>query len=115
MLSLCASVACHEKVISLFANPALSGQQQAKAFLALCEGSLTKEMDNYITILSENKRISLLPAIYVLFEQLKAEEERSQDVSVTSAFPLTQDQTDQLAKKSRGSPWSSCPAEDAGR
>ena len=99
MLSLCATVACHEQVIKLFANPALSGEQQAKAFMSLCEGSLTKEMDNYIMVLSENKRISLLPVIYVLFEELKAEEERFQDVSVFSAFPLSQEQKDQLATK----------------
>ncbi|MDD7804089.1 MAG: F0F1 ATP synthase subunit delta [Endozoicomonas sp. (ex Botrylloides leachii)] len=99
MLSLCASIACHKKVISLLVNPALSGKQQLKTFLGLCEGYLTKEMNNYIAILADNKRINLLPVIYALFIQLKAEEERSQEVSVISALPLTQDQVDQLAIK----------------
>ena len=99
MLSLCANVACHDSVAQLLNNPALTGKQQSAAFLALCEGALSKEAENFIRVLSENKRIDLLPEIKTLFEQLKAEEERSQEVSVTSAFPLTKDQLDKLAIK----------------
>ncbi len=99
MLLLCANVARQDSVDLLLNKPSLTGEQQADAFLAICEGSLSSEVENFIRVLSENRRIPLLPEIHTLFEQLKAEEERSLDVSVTSAFPLTEDQLSALAKK----------------
>lgn len=99
MLSICTSVASTSNVNSLLGNPALTGIQQAKVFLTLCEGSLSREVENFINILSENKRITLLPHIELLFKQLKAEEESSQDVTIISALPLTQEQLEELRKK----------------
>ena len=99
MLSLCAAVASDDNVVRLLNNPSLTGKKQAEAFLALCEGSLSKDVENFIHVLSDNKRLELLPAIDILFDELKAEEERSQDVSVTSAFPLSSEQEAALAKK----------------
>ena len=54
---------------------------------------------NYIRILTNKKRISLLPHIDVLFEQMKSQNQSYQDVVVTSAFPLTESQEEKIAKK----------------
>ncbi len=99
MLSLCASVVSFDNVVSLLSNPSLTGKKQAQTFLALCQGSLSDDVENFIHVLSVNKRLALLPAIDTLFNELKAEEERSRDVSVTTAFPLSSEQWDALAKK----------------
>ena len=99
MLTLCASVSRRDAVSILLDDPATSADMKADAFIALCEGSLTKEVENYLRILTEKNRISLLPQIDALFEQMKAKDQGYQDVVVASAFPLTQQQQDNIARK----------------
>ena len=48
LLSLCAYVASQNSVERLLNNPAFTGEQQADAFLAVCEGSLNKAVKNFI-------------------------------------------------------------------
>ena len=48
--------------------------------------------------MAENKRLELLPTIAEMYEQLKAEQEKSVEVEVTSAFTLSKEQQDKLAK-----------------
>ncbi|WP_422463336.1 F0F1 ATP synthase subunit delta [Endozoicomonas sp. ALB115] len=101
MLSLCASVTAYQKVVELLGNPQLSGAQQAETIIGLCQGdgSLDQPFENYLRVLSEHRRLQLLPEIAVLYARLRAEEERSQQVQVTSAYPLSQEQQDKLAEK----------------
>ena len=101
MLSLCASVSQDAKVLQVLNNPGLSGAQQAELFLSLCEGQLDSHVENFIRTLSDNRRLSLLAEIEWLFAELKAEEEKAQDIDITSAFPLTDAQQNQLAEKMR--------------
>ena len=99
MLTLCASVSRREAVDRMLKDPSTSGDMKARAFIQLCEGSLTVEVENYIKILTNKKRISLLPQIDALFEQMKSQDQSYQDVVVTSAFPLTESQEEMIAKK----------------
>ncbi len=99
MLSLCASVTAYEKIVALLGNPELSGAQQADAIIGVCQGDLGKPFENYLRVLSENRRLELLPEIAALYAQLRAEEEHSQHVQVISAYPLSQTQQDKLAEK----------------
>lgn len=99
MLTLCASVSRRDAVSTLLDDPATSADMKADAFIALCEGSLTKEVENYLRILTEKNRISLLPQIDALFEQMKAKDQGYQDVVVASAFPLTEQQRENIARK----------------
>jgi len=50
-----------------------------------------------VLVLAANKRLGLLAEIVALFEQFKAERERSVDVDVLSAFPLDTAAEQQLA------------------
>ena len=99
MLTLCASVSRREAVDRMLKDPSTNGDMKARAFIELCEGSLTVEVENYIKILTNKKRISLLPQIDALFEQMKSKDQSYQDVVVTSAFPLTESQEEKIAKK----------------
>ena len=99
MLSLCACVTAYQKVMDALNNPQLSGTQQAEIIKELCQGSLDKSFENYLQVLSEHRRLQLLPEIAVLYAQLRAEEERSQKIQVTSAYPLSSEQQDKLAEK----------------
>ena len=99
MLSLCVKVTAYNNVITLLANPNLSSDEQAEMIIKLCQEDLNKPFENYLRILSLHRRLSLLPEITVLFSYLRAEEERSQQVLVTSAYPLSQGQQKKLAEK----------------
>ena len=99
MLSLCARITAYEKVVQMLGNPELSGAHQAEVIIEVCQGDLDKPFENYLRVLSENRRLELLPEIAVLYSQLRAEEENSQHVQVISAYPLSQTQQDKLAEK----------------
>ena len=102
MLKNGAAVVQNEKVNVLLGMPSLTTDQKAEAFIGVCGESLSDEGRNFVRALAENKRITLLPEIAELFEALKTEQERSVDVEVLSAFPLSDGQLEKLAEKLRG-------------
>lgn len=99
MLTLCASVSRQDAVGSVLNEPSLSADEKARSFIGLCEGSLSEEVKRYIRILSGKKRLSLLPQIDALFEQMKAKHQGYQDVVVSSAFPLSEKQQEDISRK----------------
>ena len=102
MLKNGAAVVQNEKVNVLLGMPSLTGEQKASAFIEVCGDSLNDTGRNFVRTLAENKRITLLPEIAELFEALKAEQEKSVDVEVLSAFTLSDEQLEKLAEKLRG-------------
>ena len=89
MLGFSAAVVSDERLAKLLDNPQLTTEQQADAFIQVCGDKLNDAGKNLVKQLAENKRLSTLPQIVVLFEQLLAEEQRKQEVEVTSAFELS--------------------------
>jgi F-type H+-transporting ATPase subunit delta len=69
--------------------------------LEVCGDALSAKVQNFVCVLAENKRVELLPEISTLFEQLKANQERSVDVDVVSAFALDSDLQQRLAQALR--------------
>ncbi len=98
MLSLAATATQDEQVSQLLSNPALAADQKAGLVLDICSGKLDEQGKNFIQLLAEYKRLSILPEISALFDRLKAEHEKSVHVSVTSAFKLTKEQQTKLAQ-----------------
>src|SRR5690606_13110542 len=78
-------------------DPGLTRERKADDLLMVCEGRVTAEFGNFIRTLAENDRLPLIPDIAELFEQYKAEHDRSVTVEVESAFELTDDQQKTLA------------------
>ncbi|HDZ58350.1 MAG TPA: F0F1 ATP synthase subunit delta [Pseudomonas xinjiangensis] len=78
-------------------NPALTGERKAEDLLMVCEGVVDAEFGNFIRTLAEHDRLPLIPVIAELYEQNKAEHDRSIDVQVESAFELNDDQQKTLA------------------
>ena len=93
-LATAAAVSVEPRVARMLASPAHTAEQQAKSMIGLCGDDLAEDQRNFITVLAANKRLSLLPEIAILFDELKAEQERSVDVKVVSAFAL-EDSTQQ--------------------
>lgn len=98
MLAVAANVAQHENMVKLIASPVTTAQDKARTFIDVCGDELNEKAKNFVSNLAANKRLALLPQIYALFENLKAQLEKTVDVKVASAFELSQEQQAKLAK-----------------
>lgn len=98
MLTLSAAVTRDETVGSLLKSPALTSDQVASSFLKVCGEELEAKGQNFIRLLAENKRLVLLPQISQLFEILKANQQKSVDVEITTAFEISSDISSKLAQ-----------------
>lgn len=98
MLQLSAQVAGNEKVSAVLSSPALTSDQVAESFVEVCGDKLDDKGKNFIHLLAENKRLVLLPEIFAMFEVLKANQEKSIDVEITTAFEIGSTVSDQLAQ-----------------
>ncbi|MCG8671558.1 MAG: F0F1 ATP synthase subunit delta [Pseudomonadales bacterium] len=98
MLGFAAGVAQDEAFAGFIADPKTTAADQAEAFIKVGSEKLNEAGQNFIRLLASNKRLTVLPEIASLYEQLKAQKEMSVDVEVTSAFALTDDQANKLAE-----------------
>ena len=96
-LATAAAVAADKGLQAALNDPALTAEQQAAILCGVCGDALGAQMCNFIALLAANKRLSLLPEIHSLFAQYKANQEKSVDVEVVSAFDLADAARDKLA------------------
>lgn len=97
MTTLLAAVVSQDAVQKVLSSPALTSEQQAKAIIDVCGDELDANAQNFVKALADNKRLPLLTEINELFEALKAEAEKSVDVTVDSAIELNAAIEEQLA------------------
>ncbi|MDP1775878.1 MAG: F0F1 ATP synthase subunit delta, partial [Moraxellaceae bacterium] len=97
MLGLLADVVSDSAFRAFLAQPELSSNQQAEAVRAVCGDKIDSDANNFVMGLASNKRLEALPAIRVLFDEMRAEAEGELEVDVTAAFPLSATQTQSLA------------------
>lgn len=98
MLAQVAYIVTNERVAEALSSPSLTGDQQAKIIIDLCGDEINEPMQNFITVLAENKRLPLLPEIFGLFDILKAEQEKTVDVEISTAFELLDETEKKLAQ-----------------
>ncbi|BCG27972.1 ATP synthase subunit delta [Pseudomonas tohonis] len=98
MLGLAAAVSQDTTMQQVLKAPRLTSEEKANTFVEVVGDKFDASASNFVHILSENSRLVLLPEIANLFELYKAEQEKSIDVEVTSAFALNTEQQDKLAK-----------------
>lgn len=87
-LATAAAVSQADRVQSILSAPNLTAEQKAKAFVAVCGDELSGKQQNFVQVLADNRRLALLPEISVLFELYKANQEKSLDVTVETAFEI---------------------------
>jgi F-type H+-transporting ATPase subunit delta len=98
-LALAAAVASDAAFARYLAQPTLTAEQQTDAFLKAAGDKLGGAVRNFVTEIVHNKRVEALPEIAELFEAFRAELEHTADVSVTSAYELSDAQRETLADK----------------
>ncbi|HVK95217.1 MAG TPA: F0F1 ATP synthase subunit delta [Noviherbaspirillum sp.] len=96
LVSEMAAVADHPDVKAFASNPKHSDQQIADTFLSLLKTSVSAEAKNFVAMLVENGRLTLLPEIGTQFHALKNASEGAADADITSAFELSDAQVKDL-------------------
>ena len=73
-------------------------QELAKLFLSICDGQLNENGQNFIKILAENGRLSVLPRVAQLFAELENEHKKEINADVVSAYVFSKKQQTELSK-----------------
>ncbi len=98
MLAFMAAVA-HDGILrAVLDSPRLSEAQAAELFISICQERIDEQGRNFIKLLAENRRLTLLPEITALFEFMRREAEGKIDVEVVSAKEISQAQLEAVTK-----------------
>ena len=93
------SAAVQDEAFSAYLNrPELTPAEQVSVFAKVLGEDQTAAVSNFLTLLADNDRLSLLPSIFEEYEQLKSQNNNSVDVVIESAFPLSSTQEQVLAE-----------------
>jgi len=98
MLKDTAAVVSDNTVAGVLSNPALTSEQKAEILSDLLGDQVSDEGKNFIAVLAENRRLPLLPVISAQFEQAKANQLKSVDIELTTAFDLEDEQQQKLTQ-----------------
>jgi F-type H+-transporting ATPase subunit delta len=91
-----AAIVSDAQVAALIADPAISAGRVAGLITEVAGADLGERGDNFVKVLAENGRLTVLPEIAAQFETLKANAEGTLEATITSAQELTQAQIDDL-------------------
>ncbi|MDP2242454.1 F0F1 ATP synthase subunit delta [Pseudomonas sp.] len=97
MLSFSAAAVQTPEVAQQLGNPALTSEQKVQMLAQVCSGNVDDTFISFLSVLSSNDRLSLLPVVLEQFTVLKAEAESTLDVEVQTAFELSAEQLQTLA------------------
>ncbi|MFQ5938183.1 MAG: F0F1 ATP synthase subunit delta [Acidiferrobacterales bacterium] len=101
MLRLLAEVAMDERVTDLVADPRVSEEQLTGLLLDIAGAYLNQDAKNFVRLLVDNDRVTLLPAIAAQFERLKADAEGVVEVEAIAAFALDAAQLKKISQAVR--------------
>lgn len=100
MLSMLAVVASDKNMQPLLNNPNIPSDKLAELLIDVCGGKKVDEYgQNFLRLLAQNKRLKALPAIFLAFEEFKAEHEKSVTVTVKSVVELSGKQIKAITSK----------------
>ena len=88
MLQLAASIVSDERVARTLDNPRLDGGAKQSLLLSIGGDRFDEASRNFIRVLVESERVTLLPQIAAMFETLKNDAEATAKATIESAFEL---------------------------
>ncbi|HHJ39070.1 MAG: ATP synthase subunit delta [Methylothermaceae bacteria B42] len=92
------SLAMQDKELAWAAvNPNVSKEDLLRLILDVGKGYLDKEGQNFVKLLVENDKITLIDQIRELYEQFRAEHEGLLDVEVRTAYALSKENEKKLS------------------
>ncbi len=96
MLNVLGATTENETVALLLDSPDLPSSAKAFRLAEVCGEELDDRGKKFLQALAEHDRLTLVPEVREQFEILRAEEQKSLDVEVISAFDLTEAQSENL-------------------
>ncbi len=87
----------HPDVQAIIVNPRIAKAKVESLILGLLGAQASLQLQNFVRILVEKRRVRELPEIAEIFEALRAEAEKTAHVVVESAFELTITQQDAIS------------------
>ena len=93
-----ATISADDKVAAALRDPNQTAAQRASTLATLAGDGLPQAVGNLLAIMSDNGRLSLLPEVSAIFDQLKQAVESTIAVHVTSAYPLSDTETQTLSE-----------------
>jgi F-type H+-transporting ATPase subunit delta len=95
-IGLLAAVASDAKISAAVDNPKLSAEQKCALFATVMGDKLDVTTTSFVNVLLDADRVKLLPQINEHFQALKRNNDNVARATIVSAFPLTQQQRDEL-------------------
>ena len=96
LLGVLGAAVSEAQVRALIESPEIAAQTKAHRLGELCGDDIDSAGRQFLQVLSANGRLALLGEVQRRFEELKALEERTLDVEVRSAQPLSDAQAETL-------------------
>lgn len=96
LVSEMSQLAAHPDMKAVADNPNVPGAEVASLFLSALKSPVTDELKNFVNMLVENDRLTVLPEIAAQFHDLKNASEGADDAEIASAFPLEGQQLAEL-------------------
>jgi len=87
------------RVAASIGDPNVSAQELESLILGVCGEQLDGAGRNFVQMLAQNDRLTVIPAIRQLYEDLRREHEGVIEAHIFSAFAIDDPQTDQLVHK----------------
>ncbi len=89
LLAVLAHCVAQPEVQSVISSPAVSDEQVIGLLTNVSGELMTDDAPNFLAVLAQNNRLSLLADIAVIYEELREEAEQMMTADVTSALKLT--------------------------
>ncbi len=97
MLNLAAIAVEVPEVAALLNDPRLTSESKVQGLVRLLGDDADEAFRNYVQTLGENDRLSVLPTVWELYEDIKAQAEKTLEAEVETAFELSNAQLQTLA------------------
>lgn len=95
-LEMASAVAGDAAMLDAISSPKFTRDDVVRLFLDVMGKDFDEEGQNLIRLLVENGRLALLPEITAQFEKLKAEQSGLLEAAISSAYPLSTEQVEEM-------------------
>jgi len=94
------AIVSHEAFATVIDHPSMDAQMKGELLIDICANkiSLSKTQKNFVKVMAENNRLTLMPDIVILFEAHRAQAENTIEAIATSAFALSKAQVKSMTK-----------------
>ncbi|HEY5774701.1 MAG TPA: F0F1 ATP synthase subunit delta [Xanthomonadales bacterium] len=96
MLDMASTAVTEKSLAGLLESPHASSSQIVKILTDMAGEAFSARFNDFLAVLAENKRLSLLPEIATQYQGLREEADKLLRVRVVSAFALDEDQATRL-------------------